>query len=249
MVAALGAFKMEAAAGRLGDFASTHNLAAARQAFILGRLPEGLWEKIRPGEDWTVTTLSGEDVYDLAAGLAGGRRRLWPFGGVGEMGGKVKVFLALFDRRVLAAAAVAAGVFLVIFAGRQLFLRSEAPAGEEEAVSPVPSAVPLEAPPVSAGKPADYPVRVLNGTLVAGEAARLAEKLKEAGYQGTETANATASGFVATRLRPVSGVSEKTVAELKTLLLETYEAVTVEAGADLLEGAKIEIVIGSKRGT
>lgn len=103
-------------------------------------------------------------------------------------------------------------------------------------------------PPKPEPKPADYTIRVLNGTLVTGEAGRLADKLKAAGYNITETKNATAAGFLATRLRIFPAVPDKITADLKTLLLADYNSVAIEPLASASgQIYQVEIIIGEKK--
>ena len=87
----------------------------------------------------------------------------------------------------------------------------------------------------------------MNGTLVTGEAGRLAEILKGLGFEITETKNATSAGFAATRLRATNDVPDKITAGLKTTLLETYESVSLEPLATPSANAVIEIILGKKK--
>jgi len=101
--------------------------------------------------------------------------------------------------------------------------------------------------PVPEPKASDYPVRVLNGTLVEGEAGRLADLIKAKGFTITETKNATSAGFVATRIRTTSDVPTKIVDTIKLALDDTYESVNLEPLASDSAGVKIEVIIGKKK--
>jgi len=102
-------------------------------------------------------------------------------------------------------------------------------------------------PPAPEPKKEDYPIRILNGTLVSGEAGKLAEKLKTAGFTITETKNATSAGFVTTKVRVVSSVPEKIADSLETLLSEDYQTVVTEPLASPAAKFVVEIIVGKKK--
>ncbi|MBI3558907.1 LytR C-terminal domain-containing protein [Candidatus Gottesmanbacteria bacterium] len=232
------AFKKEIFADRFKEFVATHNLSDVRQTFTLGVFPPGLAPNAIP--------LSGTDIYDLTFNAMAPRKK--------------SIILFKYDtlnpRYFYLAGAVLAGallVFAVVKGVGQInlnFLKSEPknpPAARQELPPPKPEP-----------RPADFNVIVLNGTLVTGEAGKLADKLRAAGYNILETKNATTAGFLATRLRillasPTGGpaVSDKITADLKTLLLADYKSVSIEplpAGRQDLatSSAQIEIIIGEK---
>lgn len=224
---------------RLGEFLSNHNLAGMTAAYAVGVVPDNLVAKIRSENNINIVSLAQMDVYDLiiSSSLSSGGEK------------KLPAFLSKLpvpnQRYLFLIGAAAIGVVLTILVVKNVGGLS-LPGSEKKVTSPVTPEVPAPAP-APAPKPADYPVAILNGTLVTGEAGRLAEKLKGLGFEVTETKNATTAGFVATRLRTVPGVPEPIISQLKTTLLETYESVSQESLATSSGKAVVEIIIGQKK--
>jgi len=237
-VTTLATFKNEIAASRIGEFVSGHNLKEVKTAYSLGTVDQGLIDKIRTEQGWQITPLQTGDIYDLIVVTSCGAKP------GSSPGSSLRVSLPQLNSRYLfLGLAAVVGFALVAIVVRNFDkIRSlgSQPAKKEEVASPV-----TPPPPVPEPKPAEYPLRILNGTLVTGEAGRLAETLKGLGYEITETKNATTAGFVATRLRLAKSVPAKIADSLKAELLKTYESVAIEEFDD--PNLKVEIVIGIKK--
>lgn len=237
-----GAFKPDVFVTRFGEYVANHNLSDVKTAYTLGSFPQDLAEKLHHAHNLTIAAGERGDVYDLVVDsfLRRSRKGLGSLlsaidlsGVTSRLPGSRKLFL------VGAAAVGFVLVFLLVKNADKLKLGG----AKTEVVSPV--ATQETTPPAPEPKPADYPVRILNGTLVEGEAGRLATKLKDLGFEVVETKNATSSGFTTTKLRVVKDTPEKIVSTLKSTLLETYDSVAVEELSD--EKVKVEIIIGKKK--
>lgn len=224
--------KSDLLAARLEEFCAAHNLAGA-PVFSLGRvnLPASL----------SVISLSTADIYDLIAEAALVSDR---FAVARRVVGSFKKKHLLLGGAVVAGAVLTLAVFTSLQDWKS---RQVAKESDWEITSPVASPSAPIAPPEPEVRKEDYPVRVLNGTLVTGEAGRLADKLRGAGFVVVETKNATSGGFVSTRLRITDNLPEKLAEEIQATLLETYESVTVEKVATVAGKAEIEIIIGKKK--
>lgn len=218
-------FRADIFVTRFGEYVLNHNLSEVKKAYTLGPFPQDLAEKIHHAQGLEVSSLAKTDVYDL---IVVSYLKLSKKG--------------LPNRRVLfAVGAAVVGFFLVLMIIRNL---PKIGGKKSEVVSPVATPTAQVAPET---KPADFKGRILNGTLVEGEAGRLADKLKEKGFVITETKNATSSGFVTTKLLVVKDVPDKITAAVKSILEENYETVFVEPLASDSAGVKIEIIIGKKK--
>lgn len=230
---------------RFGEYIVNHDLGKINQAYTIGAFDTQLAKELRSTRNLEVTALVTGDVYDeivlaylkgSAKGLAGnllGMADLSRFSGV--ILGKRGLFLGL---------ALVVGAVLVFLLTRNF--RAGVQKREGEVKSPV---VTTLAPPAPAQEPkaSDFKVRVLNGTLVEGEAGRLGTKLTDLGFDVVEKKNATTAGFVATRLRAAADVPAKIVDLAKTVLTDAYETVNQEALASDSAGVKIEVIIGKKK--
>lgn len=239
-------FKTDLFVTRFGEYVVNHNLGDVKTAYTIGVFSKELAEKLHHASGLTINRLSEADVYDtiMASYLRLGSR------GWGSLFEKLPKLPGLPSSRLL----FLVGAGIVGFVLVAIIVKNLPQLGgkKTEVVSPVasPAAQPAPEP-----KPADFKVRVLNGTLVEGEAGKLAEKLKGLGFDVVETKNATSSGFVTTKLRPASDVPNKIVTSLKTTLEETYETVFVEpfdsaqgkSLASVSGEVKIEIIIGKKK--
>lgn len=226
--------------GRMGEFRIGKGYSDITSAFVVGNLEPGVADKIKNEQQLSVSELGGGDIYDQAVGTSG---TTGSAGGGGlpkislpEIPGKKYIFL------VAAAIVGFVLVFLILknFKGVSLPGNpiSQKPTPTEVVKKPIPT-------PTPEAKPADFKVTVLNGTSVAGEASRLGDVLTELGFDIVETANATSSGFEATRLRTISTVPESIIAQIREKLLETYLSVNLET---MPEGeSPIEIIIGEKK--
>jgi len=227
-------FPKDVFVGRLAEFMANHNLSEVRQVYTVGVFDADLAAKLRSERNLEVQALETGDVYDsvVAAYTRGQSGFKFDLSGFKEKLPEQKYLFLV--------AAVMVGFVLVIALVKGASKISLP--GKTKTVSRVTAPV---AAPQPAPKPADYPIRVLNGTLVTGEAGRLGDTLKTAGYPVLETKNATSGGFVNTRLRVVSDVPEKIVENLQTILTATYSGVSVEPLAS--DSARIEIIIGTKK--
>src|SRR3989344_527723 len=241
--------------GRLNEFRLGKNFADIKKVYTVGIFDGASLDKLRSEQGLEVTELDLRDIYDVAfesyLSLGGKRGGLPNFLPAVDLSG---VTDRLPERKYLflvGAAVVGFVLVVVIFKnlGRlglgqsQKAPETETPVvNEQESGSKSAEQTPAPAP---EPKPADFKVRVLNGTKVTGEAGRLGDKLKELGFEVTETKNATSSGFEATRLRVAADVPAKIVEQVKTALLETYESVDLETLVD--DVVKIEVVIGKKK--
>ncbi len=222
----LAVIKNEVFAARLEEFRSAHNLLSS-PVFSVGVFPTQ--------HNLQAVSLAPTDIYDLIvnSSLKQSDKLALP-----------EFFSRLNPRYFLLVGAAMIGAILIILIVRNVNrLPSLNKPEKTEITSPV--APPLPAAPEP--QPKDYPVAILNGTLVTGEAGRLAEILKGLGFEITETKNATSAGFAATRLRATNDVPDKITAGLKTTLLETYESVSLEPLATPSANAVIEIILGKKK--
>lgn len=227
-------FKNDLFISRFGEFVVNHNLSEIKKSYSLGVFPKDLAEKLHHTASLSVESLDSSDVYDLAvAAYLKNTSRGLDFSGLVEKLPK--------GRKLFLVGAAIVGFLLVVAIVKKLpgLLPKKA-----ENVSPVATET---AKPAPEPKPADYKVRVLNGTLVEGEAGRAAEVLKAAGFDVVETKNATSSGFVTTKLRVASAVPDKITSQAKTLLEQTYQMVFVEPLASDSAGVSIEVIIGKKK--
>jgi hypothetical protein len=226
----LAMIKNEVLGARLEEFRASHDLTSA-PTFSLG--------KFTPPPNLSVVNLNPADIYDLAVGAAvsSGSKMVLP------------EFLAKFDKKYfLLAGAVLVGVVLALTVLSNLsHLSSLRKNSKLEITSPVATPAAQTLPPAPEPKKEDYPIRILNGTLVSGEAGKLAEKLKTAGFTITETKNATSAGFVTTKVRVVSSVPEKIADSLETLLSEDYQTVVTEPLASPAAKFVVEIIVGKKK--
>lgn len=240
-VADLAVVKNDLVTARLGEFLSSHDLPGATAAFSVGMISSALAQKLRVENGLNLVPLAQTDIYDLiisSVSSRGSKTKLPAF--IGKLP-------TVSQKHLFLAGAIIVGAALTILIVKNIgSLRSIG--GAVSPVKPVtPTPTPSAPPPPPPPKPGDYPVAVLNGTLVTGEAGRLADELKAEGFDITETKNATAAGFAATRLRATSTVPDQITAQLKTELLKTYDAVSIEPLASPSGKAVIEIIIGKKK--
>lgn len=214
-------FKKEVFADRFKEFVATHNLSDVTQNFTLGVFPTGLVQN--------ATALETTDIYDLTFNAIVPEKKSF----------NININPRFF---YLIGAVLAGG--LLVFAVVKGIGKMNLDFTKKEPKNPpvVKQELP---PPKPEPRPADFSINVFNGTLVTGEAGKLAERLKTQGYEIKETKNATSAGFLATRLRILSTVPDKITADLKTLLLEDYKSVSIEPMAT--SAAQIEIIIGEKK--
>lgn len=244
----VASFAKEVFAGRFGEFIASHNLFEVKKAFTVGVIEEATLAKVRTERGITIDHLAQADVYDT---LVAASQRLFGKGGLKNMLPSIG-FPKLPSGLPLQKPLLLLGALLLGFGIVFLILRFVLGGGlpgstpsPTENTQTQPEATPTPEPTPEAANPADYPIRVLNGTLVTGEAGRLADTLKSAGFEVTETKNATSSAFIATQLRVNSDVPESIVDQLKTLLSETYQ--TVESNTFSDSTVQVEIIIGRKK--
>lgn len=240
-ISSLASFPKDVFLTRFFEYIVNHNLGDTTRVFTVGVFAAEIAERLRTEKGMEVVSLETRDIYDLTAAVF-----------TRAKASKIAEFLTavapllkrlLGHRLLFLTAAALVGFSLVVLLVRGLILPTK-PSGDKTPVSPVAQSAP---PPAPEPNPADFKIRVLNGTLVTGEAAKLAEKLKEQSYDVGETKNATTAGFVTTRLRVDKTVPDKVTATLKTFLLEVYETVAIEPLED--QTVKIEIIIGRIKAT
>lgn len=246
----LTTFAKDVWVGRLSEFRMGKGFSDIMNVFVVSSLELGVADKLRNEQQLNVTELGGGDLYDLAVSAVLGGSGSKKDAGSGtpktpipkvslpKIPGLKWVFL------VLAGVVGFAIVFLILknfggVGGLTGNLGSATPTPKPtEAVINVPS-------PTPSPKPEDFKVIVLNGTTVAGEAAAFGEVLTKQGFNVIETANATTSGFAATRLMTDTTVPESIIDSLKTTILDTYKSVSLEPLAT--SAAQIQIIIGEKK--
>ncbi len=235
----------EVMASRIGEFIVSHNLNSVHKVYTVGMFPPEILDRLRTERSLEIAELAPSDIYDLTvqsffagAGSKGGGVALPNLGGLKDKLPRQKyLFLA---------GAVVVGFLLAILVIKNVSKISlPSFSGRTAVKTPVAVKPTVPQPVAPQPKPSDYKVRVLNGTLVAGEAGRAADSLKNLGYDVTDTGNATAAGFVATRLRVTSDVPQQIIDQLKTTLLQTYDSVSQEGLSD--DQVKIEVIIGQKK--
>lgn len=242
----IASFPKDVLPSRLPEFVANHDLAGLQQAYIIGSLDQGLIDKIHQELKSAPEAIAPGDTYDLTVQAA-----------LRQTGGRLTNILSNLNlaavtsklpsqKIIFLLGAVIIGVLLTAFLTKNLGQFSLPGAKKPETVSPI--TTPPPPPPAPQPKPSDFKVRVLNGTLVEGEAGKLAQKIKDQGFEIVEVKNATSAGFIATRLRVEGSVPAKLTDSLKTTLLETYEEVSLEPlpATDSAE-VKIEIIIGKKK--
>lgn len=240
-VSEVAAIARDVFATRFGEFVLNHNLGAVTQAYTLGVFDANLAGKIRSERGIEIVSLASGDIYDLAVSAylrrSGG-------GILANLLGRISL-PAIGERLpnqkyLFLVGAGIAGILLVVLLVKGI---GGMKLGGSKPVSPMATTPALT--PVPEPKPGDFKVRVLNGTLVEGEAGRLASVIKDKGFEVTETKNATSAGFVATRLRTAADVPAKIVEAVKSAL-NSYESINLELLASDSAGVKIEIIIGKK---
>lgn len=260
-------FPKDVFVGRLNEFRLGKNFGDIKQAFALGAFEAGILDKIKAEQGLNVSDLAGGDIYDLIASsyVSGGVKptnvvasvpvAAKPMESSAAMADAVEAssnpgFLSGIKEKLpsqkilfLIGAAIVGFVLVVLVAKNLPFGLPNTPNKNSSTDKPTKQATP---PPVVAPvlKPSDFKVRVLNGTTVAGEAGRAGEAITALGFDVTETTNATATGFAATRLRTTAEVPQEIIDQIKTALLTTYESVNMETLVD--DVVKIEVIVGKK---
>lgn len=235
----IAAFPKDAFASRLIEFIAGHNLKDIASAYTLGIFEPTTVEKITAQTSLSVTPLIQKDIYDLVTEsyLHSVQGSSFAFSLP-----KIPSLPGVPPRLLFLVGAVIVGFLLVFLVAKNL-PKSAPKAKSPMAATSSGAVTPAAKPP--APKPADYKVRVLNGTLVAGEAGSLGDTLKGLGFDVTETKNATTSGFVATRLRVTPDVPQPIIDQINSVLTPTYDSVALEPLSDT--AVKIEIIIGKKK--
>lgn len=214
----LAVIKNEVLVARLPEFLANHNMAEEKKAYVLGKFSGQI--------NLELVSLAQTDIYELIIDAA--------------LTKESKFKLPKINQKYLfLAGAILLGAILTIIIVKSV----NRPVVEKEVVSPVVETPVLSPEPVKS----DFPMEIQNGTSVTGEAGKLSEVLKAQGYEITGTANATAAGFVATRLRHLPVVPEKILEQIKSSLLETYQSVNLEPVATFSGQKVIQIIIGKKK--
>jgi hypothetical protein len=268
----MASFAKDVWTGRMNEFRLGKNFSDVKEAFSLGVFDGGALDRVRNEQQLNVKELASTDIYDLVVSASQNSNfktkianLSLPVGGqISNVGSENRIglpnldFSGIKDRLpnqkllFLVGAAIVGFVLVLVVAknltalkglgnseSRQDQVKNESIVKSNKKKTPPPA-------PVAIPKPADFKVRVLNGTTVTGEAGRAGEAISALGFDVVETKNATASGFMATRLRVVPDVPQEIVDQIKTALLVTYESVSLESLVD--DVVKVEIIIGKKKG-
>jgi hypothetical protein len=113
-----------------------------------------------------------------------------------------------------------------------------------EATTTLETPTPATAPKIEVKK-ADYPIKIFNGTFVAGEAGRLRTVLQNNGFTVISTGNNENQNQTLTTIFIGSNTPEQITSELRLLLEKTYQSVVVSASPVVV--GDIHIVIGRKK--
>lgn len=242
----LEAWPTDVFAGRFVEYVRNSKLEDIKKASIVGTIAQEIPLKLQTDLGISTSILDTSDIYDQIIS-ASSEKNSGPHGTISlKMPGVSGIMEKLPEKKliilglaIIIGFILAVGIFMSFKNGKAKVLSPVA----DKTVEPAKPETP-PAPPSPEAKPADYTVRILNGTPVAGEASRLSDKLKALGFNVSETKNATNSGFVTTRLRVVAGTPDSIVVTLKTELSKTYESITQEGLVD--QTVKVEIIIGKK---
>ncbi len=239
----IATFPKDVWVGRLNEFRMGKGFSDISNVFVVGALEMGAGDKLRNEQHLNVTENIPGDVYDLSVqSVLLGTGATPSATGSGPKFQMPKIPGGKFVFLILAAIIGFVLAFLIL----KSLLGGKIPGTPiGQTPSPTPSMQEPTPSPTPEAKPADFKVIVLNGTTVPGEAGALGETLTGLGYDVIETANATTSGFVATRLRVTQDVPESIITQLKETILETYKEVTQEELTD--SDAQVEIIIGEKK--
>lgn len=229
-------FPKDVFVGRLGEFIVTKNYSEVKKAIVIAVLDPEIVEKLKSERNLEVEEVDKTDVYDLVMKAFAKEKRNTSFSLPSLPAVKLPNQRFLF---LLGAVLIG---FALVFVVSKSFLGGKTQKTEPEKKVEVVKETPA---PLPEPKPADYSVRVLNGTAVTGEAGKLAETLKAQGFVVTETKNATNSAFVVTKLRVDATVPEKITAMIESSLLTVYQTVVREPLVD--SAVKVEVIIGKKK--
>lgn len=229
-------FPKDVFVGRLGEFIVTKNYSEVKKALVLAVLDPEIIEKLKTERNLEVEEVDKTDVYDLVMKAFAKEKQ--------SSGISLPALpsLRLPNQRFLFLLGAVLVGFALVFVVSRSFMGGVAKKVEPEKKVEVVKETPT---PLPEPKPADYSVRVLNGTSVAGEAGKLSEVLKGQAFVVTETKNATNSAFVVTKLRLTADVPEKIAALIESSLLTSYETVVREPLVDSI--VKVEVIIGKKK--
>ncbi|MCL4390328.1 MAG: LytR C-terminal domain-containing protein [Patescibacteria group bacterium] len=230
-VSEIAAFEKSVFVTRFGEFVANHNLDGIKKAYTVGVFDPETANKLRTQQGLEITPLATTDIYDQIVNLSARTGRRFNFRLPNLPAGRPSKKVLLLLAAIIVGALLTAVIIKTV--------------GQQKPETPSPVVEQPAPPPAPEPKISDYPVRVLNGTLVTGEAGRLADTLKGDGYTVLDAKNATSAGFTTTKILATSDVPEKIVAGLQTLLLQTYQTVAVEPLAST--SAEIEIIIGVKK--
>lgn len=123
----------------------------------------------------------------------------------------------------------------------QLFTLGEPTPAPELTKKPSPTATP---------KPVDlsaYTIKVLNGSGITGEAAKLKTALIDEGFKVTSTGNADLSDYTKTQVVVNDNVDDAFVEKLEEFLGETYSVSSSAPAGSTSQGADVTITIGSQK--
>ncbi|OGK09434.1 hypothetical protein A2767_05305 [Candidatus Roizmanbacteria bacterium RIFCSPHIGHO2_01_FULL_35_10] len=89
-----------------------------------------------------------------------------------------------------------------------------------------------------------YPIQVLNGSGVAGEASKMQKILEEEGFEVSDTGNADKFDYTDTVIQAKKGVEKSFLDKLKVLLSKTY-SVGKDKVLDASDSSEVIVIVGS----
>lgn len=95
-------------------------------------------------------------------------------------------------------------------------------------------------------KPDKYPIKVLNGSGLVGEASKLKELLEKEDFVVSSTGNADNYDYTATVIQAKKSVEKSFVEKLKKLIAKTY-SVGKDELLDASDSSDVTVIIGSKK--
>ena len=95
-------------------------------------------------------------------------------------------------------------------------------------------------------KPDKYPIKVLNGSGITGEATNMKEILEAEGFEVSETGNADNFDYTETIVQTKKGVEKSFLEKLKALINKTYMSGEDELVA-ASESSEVIVIVGSKK--
>ena len=214
-------------------------------------LPETLLSEKLKEEKYIIISVAKTNIFDLAAGYFQKNEQLrknWDLLHV-EKGGKQKYFI--YSGIALLVLGLISGGFLFY---QKMFLPKISDGGVQlspeisATTSPIVPVMPESAPAAVPEPPEkeNFPIRIFNGTRIAGEAGRLRAILQEKGFTVINIGNNEDQNQIATAIFASGGIPEELVSELRLILALYYQEVLVSP-SPVSDNKVINIVIGKKK--